>query len=58
MNWPNYLNDIFSVLNFTVDWNERIMADVNYLTELFQLLKKTTPRVIGNNSIIKYVVFK
>lgn len=47
MNWTEYLNEIFSVLNFTVAKDERIMADVNYLSKLFQLLNETPTRVIG-----------
>lgn len=47
MNWTEFLNDIFAVLNSTVNKNERIMADVNYLSQLFQLLDDTSPRVIG-----------
>ncbi len=55
MDWVEYLDDIFSVLHFNVDWDERILADVNYLTKLFLLLKKTSPRVVGNISI-RYVM--
>ncbi len=47
MNWTEHLNEIFSVLNFTVAKDERIMADVNYLSKLFQLLNETPTRVIG-----------
>jgi len=47
MNWTEYLYDIFAVLNFTVHKNERIMADVNYLSQLFRLLGETSPRVVG-----------
>jgi len=47
MNWTDYLNDVLSVLNFTVAKDERIMADVNYLSKLFQLLNATPSRVIG-----------
>lgn len=48
MNWTEYLNDVFSVLNFTVAKDERIMVDVNYLSKLFQLLNDTPMRVIGS----------
>ena len=47
MNWEEYLNAIYSVLNLTVFRNERIIADINYLSHLFQLLSETSPRVSG-----------
>lgn len=47
MDWANYLNGIFSALNVTVHNHERIMTNVFYLSDLFKLLNKTSPRVIG-----------
>ncbi len=50
MDWAGYLNDVFSVLNITVNEDDRIMADVIYLRKLFKLLKNYSSRVIGNNT--------
>lgn len=52
MDWAGYLNGIFSDLNITVYEDERIMANIKYLSKLFNLLKKTSPRVIGNTQYI------
>ncbi len=62
MSWEEFLNDIFSVLNFTVFRNERIIADVNYLishkrnfSESHRYIKTINNR---DNSKVKEYVFK
>ncbi len=48
MDWFEYLNMIYSVANVDIPIHERIIVtEVQYVRNLFSLLDKTPPRIVG-----------